>query len=209
MSPIKLNVEGFPTDFNFYNDQFPPLDALTYWHFLKSAKRVVEVGCGYSTGLALNSGVVVTAIDPEPRILYSEIAYLIKPVQETDPTIFSELEADDILFIDSSHIYQDGSDVKFLIDSVLPSLKNGVLVQFHDFFGKDGYPPEWKLNTEMAKWNENEYILPLMDKMEVLAFNYEISKLHNEEMKSSYPFIPQNITQNMGAVRGASIWLKK
>ena len=42
MSPIKLNVEGFPSDFNFYNDQFPPLDALTYWHFLKSAKRVVE-----------------------------------------------------------------------------------------------------------------------------------------------------------------------
>jgi hypothetical protein len=209
MRPLKLNVEGFPKDFNFYNDQFPPLDALTYWHFLKSAKRVVEVGCGYSTGLALKSGVVVTAIDPEPRIMYPETAYLIKPVQEIDPKIFSELEADDILFIDSSHIYQDGSDVKYLIDLILPSLKKGVLVHFHDFFGKDGYPKEWSDNKEMAKWNENEYVIPLLDKMEVLSFNYEIGKLHNQELKSSYGFVPDNITQNLGAVRGASVWFRK
>ena len=124
MKPIELKVEDFPMDFDFYNNQFPPLDALTYWHFLKKAKKVVEVGCGYSTYLAWKSGIEVTAVDPQPRIYYPEIAYLEKRVQDISIDSFKSLKANDILFIDSSHVYSEGSDVQYLIETILPILKS-------------------------------------------------------------------------------------
>jgi SAM-dependent methyltransferase len=208
MKPILLNTANFPTDFDFRNNQFPPLDALTYWHFLKKAKRVIEVGCGYSTYLAMKSNIEVTAIDPHPRVYFSEIAYTETEVQKVDISIFKNLRENDILFIDSSHIYKEGSDVEFLIKKVLPTLNKGVLIHFHDFFGVDGYPEEWKTVPEMKDWNENEYVLPLLEKYEVLAINHYISKEHNESLKLAFPFVPKDITTNLGAVRGASLWLK-
>lgn len=209
MKPIELKVEDFPMDFDFYNNQFPPLDALTYWHFLKKAKKVVEVGCGYSTYLAWKSGIEVTAVDPQPRIYYPEIAYLEKRVQDISIDSFKSLKANDILFIDSSHIYSEGSDVQYLIETILPILKKGVLIHFHDFFGEDGYPPSWQDFSEMKDWNENKYVMQLMGEYKVLASNYEISKIHNENLKICYSFVPNDIKDNLGAVKGASIWLKK
>ena len=209
MKPLILNVYDFPREFDFNNGQFPPLDALTYWHFLKKAKQVIEVGCGYSTLLPSLAGKEITAIDPQPRILYPEIAYTEKPVQEIPLSIFQSLQPNDILFIDSSHIYSEGSDVEYLLNTVLPTVNSGVLIHFHDFFGVDGYPEDWKNTPEMKGWNENEYVLPLLQQYQVIAFNYLISKHYNEQLKLAYPFVPKNITNNMGAVKGASLWLRK
>jgi hypothetical protein len=61
----------------------------------------------------------------------------------------------------------------------------------------------------MKGWNENQYVIPLTSKYKVLADNYEISKNYNEQLKIAYPFVPKNITNNLGAVKGASLWLKK
>jgi hypothetical protein len=209
MKPLILNIEGFPSEFDFHNNQFPPLDALTYWHFLKKAKRVIEVGCGYSTLLPSKAGIEITAIDPHPRIMYPSIAYLEKEIQEIPLSTFEYLQPNDILFIDSSHIYSEGSDVHFLINKVLPIVKSGVLIHFHDFFFEDGYPPEWANIPEMKGWNENEHIISLLNQYKILACNHLISKNYNEQLKSAYPFVPHNITNNLGAVKGASLWLKK
>jgi hypothetical protein len=208
MKPLILNTDGFPEEFNFRNDQFPPLDALTYWHFLKKAERVIEIGCGYSTILPHLSDKDVTAIDPEPRIMYPEIPYYEKRVQDMPLSLFDNLKPNDILFIDSSHIYSEGSDVEYLINKVMPTLRKGVLVHFHDYFGEEGYPDDWKNKPEMEGWNENEYILQLTKKYTVLASNYEISKKYNQELLAAYPFVPRDITENLGAVKGASIWFK-
>lgn len=209
MKPLILNIDDFPNDFDFYNGQFPPLDALTYWHFLKKANRVIEVGCGYSTYLAWKSNKNITAIDPQPRIMFPEIAYLEKPVQEFPLDTFKQLGENDILFIDSSHIYSEGSDVEYLIEQVIPILNTGVNIHFHDYFGADGYPEDWRNHPNMKDWNENQYVLPLIHKYKVLSFNWEISKEYNEQLKIAYPFVPQDINTNLGAVRGASLWIKK
>lgn len=209
MKPLILNVQDFPKEFDFHNGQFPPLDALTYWHFLKRAKKVIEVGCGYSTLLPSISGKEITAIDPQPRILYPSIAYTEQKVQDVDISIFQYLQANDILFIDSSHIYTEGSDVEYLINKVLPLLNSGVLIHFHDYFGEDGYPPDWSNILEMKGWNENDYVLSLSKQLNVIACNHLISKNYNEQLKLAYPFVPKNITNNFGAVRGTSLWLKK
>lgn len=207
MKPIELNIEGFPEDFDFYNDQYPPLDALTYWHFLKGAQKVIEVGCGYSTYLAQQSGVNLFAIDPEPRIKYPNVTYLQQMVQAVPLSVFMTLEKNDILFVDSSHIYDIGSDVEFLIRKVLPVLRKGVIVHFHDYFGEYGYPNSWKEDSQMQLWNENKYLLSLTKKHKVLADNFIISLNHNTYLKNKYSFVPDNITKNLGAVKGASLWI--
>jgi len=209
MKLTKLNVKDFPTDFDWYNDQYPPLDALTYWHYLKKAKQVIEVGCGFSTLLSYKSGTSLTAIDPTPRIIYPSVEYIFREVQQVDVAVFEKLNKGDILFIDSSHIYQEGSDVYFLIHEVLPKLKKGVIIHFHDYFGEEDYPAAWKEIPHMRDWNENSQLSLLKDSYDVLAENYTLSKENNDKLKEMYPFVPTDITTNLGAVKGASLWLKK
>lgn len=206
---IELQIDDFPKNFEWDNGQFPPLDALTYWHFLKNAKRVIEVGCGYSTLLAKQSGVELIAIDPEPRIQFDQIGYLKKPVEEVPLELFEFLQKDDILFVDSSHEYHHGSDVHHIIHNVIPKLQSGVLIQFHDYFQPDDYPEDWKSDSIMSKWNEQYYVYPLEKQYEVLLVNNTISKNYNDELIKKYPFVPKNITKNFGAVRGSSIWFRK
>lgn len=209
MKLIKLNVKDFPKDFEWHNDQFPPLDALTYWHYLTKAKKVIEIGCGFSTLLSYASKKELTAIDPAPRVIYPSVEYIYQEVQQVDVSIYRKLNKEDILFIDSSHIYKTGSDVHFLINEVLPTLKKGVLIHFHDYFGEEGYPPAWKELSFMADWNENDHLLSMIKDYDVICSNYELSKLHNDELKEMYSFVPTDIVNNLGAVRGASLWLKK
>ena len=66
-----------------------------------------------------------------------------KPVQDVPLELFRGLEANDILFIDSSHVSKIGSDVNFLFFEVLPILKPGVFVQIHDIFWPFEYPKAW------------------------------------------------------------------
>jgi len=209
MKLINLDVKDFPKTFNWHNDQFPPLDALTYWHYLKKAKTVIEIGCGFSTRLSYESKKHLIAIDPNPRIIYPEVQYVYQEVQNVDVSIYNQLNKNDILFIDSSHIYEENSDVYYLINKVLPKLKKDVLIHFHDFFGHDGYPAKWQEIPHMKYWNENTYLLELIKQYEVISSNYELSKLYNNELKEKYQFVPDNIINNLGAVKGASLWLKK
>ena len=208
MTLFNLEVKDFPKDFDWHNDQFPPLDALTYWHFLKKAKKVIEIGCGYSTLLSKNANVNLIAVDPNPRKIYPNIEYIFKQIQNVDLTLFDELNEDDILFIESSHIYSQGSDVHFLIHQALPRIKKGVVIHFHDYFGQEGYPIDWQQNETMREWNENSKLIDLIEKYEVLSDNYNISKNHNDKLKEIYSFVPSDILNNLGAVRGASLWLK-
>jgi len=208
MIHLNLSVEDFPNEFDWYNDQFPPLDALTYWHFLKGAKKVIEVGCGYSSILSSKANVELIAIDPNPRIIYPNISYIKEEVQRMPLSMFQELNEGDILFIDSSHIYKEGSDVYFLIHEVMPTLKDGVLIHFHDYFGLDGYPSDWREHHEMKHWNENDKIIELEEIYDVIVDNW-ISSRFQKELNENYTFVPNDITQNLGAIKGASIWFKK
>src|SRR4030095_14584076 len=78
------------------------------------------------------------------------------PVQRVDPTIFDSLEANDILFIDSSHIAKIGSDLLYIIFYVIPSLKKGVIIHFHDVLWPFEYPEKWL--QEGRAWNEAYFL---------------------------------------------------
>ena len=109
--------------------------------------RVIEVGSGVSTwcmvtALQCNEAAGspkahVTCIEPYPSEVLSNMGgvELIKAEVQTVPvTTFEALGAGDVLFIDSSHTVRPGSDVNYLILEILPRLRSGVVVHFHDIY---------------------------------------------------------------------------
>jgi hypothetical protein len=137
----------------FEQDWFPRLDAAVAYAMVHNVRpaRIVEIGSGHSTRFMARaaadaqSGTQIIAIDPAPRAALDglPIRFLRGTVQQIGMEPFSALRADDILFIDSSHILMPGTDVDFLFNQVLPQLPAGLHVHVHDIFLPDGYPAEW------------------------------------------------------------------
>ena len=70
------------------------------------------------------------------------------------------LKCNDILFIDSSHQIRIGNDVVKLLLDIIPALKKGVLVHFHDIFLPYDYPRQWIIDNRW-EWNE-QYLVQAM-----------------------------------------------
>lgn len=162
----------------FENDYFNGFDAAVYYSLIRhlQPRRVIEIGGGYSTrvadkALVLNAdGGKLTCIEPNPDERLNgqrlKIELIQKRVEEIDVDFFSQLEAHDILFIDSSHTVKFGSDVCYEFLDVLPVVRPGVWVHIHDIFFPHDYPAEWVLKRRLAL-NE-QYLLEAF-----LSFNHE------------------------------------
>lgn len=66
-----------------------------------------------------------------------------KPIESIDGAIVKTLEADDILFINSSHVIRPQGDVVYEYLFLLGSLRPGVIVHAHDIFTPRDYPLTW------------------------------------------------------------------
>ena len=130
-------------------------------------RKIIEVGSGHSSAMILDTNelflkgeMTCTFIEPYPDRLLStlragekqNIHLMQSGVQNVSPDVFSPLAANDILFIDSSHVSKYGSDVNYLMFEILPVLKPGVIVHIHDIFYPFEYPKDWLL--EGRAWNE-------------------------------------------------------
>jgi predicted O-methyltransferase YrrM len=157
---------GQPPSYYYNNGQFGPVDAemLHVMVRLYRPRRIMEIGSGFSTLVALGAieaaraedpsyACEVTCIEPNPRPFLRELPGVNRlvagRVEEQPLELFAELEENDILFIDSSHILKIGGDVQFEFLEVLPRVAPGVLVQVHDIFFPTDYPRAfvklWKL----------------------------------------------------------------
>ena len=136
-------------------------------------KRVIEVGSGYSSLLMadinrrfLNGSASIQCVEPYPREFLkggvpglSEV--VVERVQSVPLATFEALEADDILFIDSSHVGKTGSDVNYLFFEVLPRLQPGVVIHVHDIFLPADYLQDWAI-TDNRSWNEQYQLRALL-----------------------------------------------
>ncbi len=125
-------------------------------------RRIVEVGSGNSTfflarAVKDNGFGRVTCIDPAPRhdIAALDVDFHRRVLSPADADFLGELNANDILFIDSSHVMLPGLDVDILFNRVFPRLKPGVAVHVHDIFLPDDYPPHWQLRN----WSEQNALV--------------------------------------------------
>ena len=131
-------------------------------------RRIVEIGSGYSTACILDTAdecglldLKLTCVEPNPARLLSlmrpndanRVTLVQREVQGMPLGIFRELEAGDILFVDSTHVLKTGSDVHFELFHILPVLRPGVLVHFHDCIYPFEYPDKW-IFEENYSWNE-------------------------------------------------------
>jgi hypothetical protein len=137
---------------------------------LKKPRRIVEIGSGFSTLMAIeairaNYGedgqyqCEHICIEPYemPWLEQAPVRVIRQRVEESDPSLFFKLEENDILFIDSSHMIRPQGDVLFEYLEILPTLKIGVIVHIHDIFSPRDYPASWVVE-EVRFWNE-QYLL--------------------------------------------------
>lgn len=200
------------------NGYFVESDALYYQAILKEfrPKKVIEVGSGFSSALLFDTlerfqlpGISIDFIEPFPDRLLGLVKkgdekYFTlhqQKVQHVPVGLFLKLERGDILFIDSSHISKTGSDVNFLIFQILPLLKPGVLVHFHDILFPFEYPKEWVLEGRF--WNE-AYLLKAF-----LMYNrdFKILLFNDHLLRADHDFT-KSIDARLQA-GGGSIWLQK
>ena len=178
-------------------------------------RRYLEVGSGWSTALALDTSeqflegsMSVTAIEPYPELLASclregdPVEIIAQPVQSVALERFRELEANDVLFIDSSHVLKVASDVHFLFTSVLPLLSPGVYVHVHDMFWPFEYLPHWI--REGRAWNELYLVhtfLLFNETYEIVLFNHYLAQCHRDVIAAELPAMLENT--------GGALWLRR
>jgi hypothetical protein len=112
-------------------------------------------------------------------------------VEEVNKAVFSELEKDDMLVIDSSHMIRPQGDVLFEYLELFPSLRTGVIVHLHDIFSPRDYPKEWIVDL-VRFWNE-QYLLEAFltnnrDWKIIGALNY-LHHNHYQYLKATCPFL--------------------
>ena len=167
----------------------------------KKPAKLVEIGSGGSTQIiasALKMNFLdnsrksqLISIEPYPRDFlrklstddrdFMEFSLIEQKVQEIDLSIFESLQENDIIFVDSSHVFKPGSDVEFEFLQIYPNLKKCVLVHIHDIFFPYDYPIEWNLK-ESRYWNEQYFLetfLQFNRKFEILASLSMVSHQEN------------------------------
>ncbi len=123
--------------------------------------RIMEVGSGNSTRFFLRAvadeglSSAITCIDPAPRIELSDLSVRFerRVLSVEDVPLFDQLSAGDIVFLDGSHILQEGFDTDIVFSRIFPRLAAGVVVHIHDIFLPWPYPENWvdrRYNEQLA-----------------------------------------------------------
>jgi hypothetical protein len=223
----------FPRDaadgyrYHLNNGRFNYFDGITLYCFIRHfrPRRIVEVGSGFSSAAMidtceafLDGRTDITFIEPYPETLYGRLSgkdrerysILEKKVQDVPLDVFRALEANDILFIDSSHVAKFGSDVNHLIFKVLPVLQDGVVIHFHDIFRNFDYPIEWL--KEGRAWNEAYLLRAFLlsnPGYKILFFNDWFAHQHWDFLERQLPLCTVQPEGSPFRNCGVSLWIQK
>lgn len=179
-------------------------------------KRYIEIGSGWSSVCALDTveryskGCHLTFIEPYPDLLNgllgktnAHVDIVDTSVQKVPVSLFDALEPSDILFIDSTHVLRTGGDVCFELFEILPRIKSGVLVHFHDIFWPFEYPSAWIIDDNRS-WNELYAVRAFLTnngQWEIVFFNNYFAKMEKEIIEHTYPTLLKN--------SGGALWLRR
>ncbi|WP_241666424.1 class I SAM-dependent methyltransferase [Mycobacterium marseillense] len=226
---FKFNDElvKFPVDqqadheFFYRNGFFESGDAEFLYSMIRlfKPKRIFEIGSGQSTLLAASAVTANRSEDPGYRCEHLciepyEVGWLDElnvtvvrtPVELIDTSLFGQLDKDDILFIDSSHMIRPQGDVLFEYFEILPILKPGVLIHIHDIFTPKDYLAEWI--QSVCFWNE-QYLLEAF-----LSYNAEFKIIgalnflkhhHADELTAVCPVLRDQLESR----EPGSFWLRR
>ena len=193
------------------NGMFGYADARSTYAIMRrfKPKRIIEIGSGQSSALLLDT------CDTVPELAQTELTFIepdpvrLKPlltpadwqrcdirqsiVQDAPSSLFAALEADDILFIDSSHATKTGRDVEFLLRDVVPTLTPGVLVHINDISWPFELPEAWIGHGHA--WNEAHAVrafLQFNDSFDIELFNAYLRRHHAAVFAGKLPEFTQS-----------------
>ncbi len=209
--------------YQIHNDTFSYDDGpiLHYMMRLLEPARVIEIGSGHSSACMLDTDELhlggqtsFTFIDPFCDNLrtvvketdYARVTILEEHVQDVDPSLFDALSANDILFVDSSHVAKIGSDVNTIMFEILPRLAAGVHIHFHDV----RYPFQYfePFIQRGYYWNEAYLLRAFLQynrAFEIVFWLNYLLNAHNDLVQDLLPFLPIDVAEDRYA--GGSIWL--
>lgn len=170
---------------------FGPIEADFLFCFISSKrpKRVVQVGCGVSTAVMMLASqeadyeLEIICIDPYPTEFLKKynqlgkIKLISEKAQKVPLDILTDLGESGMLFIDSTHTVKPGSEVNQLILEVLPQLKPGSYVHFHDIY----FPYDYKrdlLTKELFFSNESVLLHAFLINNQNYLVKTSLSMLH-------------------------------
>jgi predicted O-methyltransferase YrrM len=180
-------------------------------------RRIVEVGSGFSSALILDTNqryfdgaIDCVFVEPEPKRLLQllrpgdmdKITFIPEPVQDVSLTEFEKLEANDVLFIDSSHVAKAGSDVNHAVFEILPLLKPGVHIHFHDIFYPFEYARDWI--AQGRAWSESYLVRAFLQfnaSFEICLFCDYLRLFHADTVRRTVPTLHYSVP--------GSLWLRR
>jgi hypothetical protein len=188
-------------------------------------KRFVDIGGGFSTLLMLDlndtvfkaNPVRIDVIEPHPESLRAllwegdRVSIRQEKAQNVDLSFFEEMDRDDVLFLDTTHVSKLGSEVNHIMFNVLPRLRHGVRIHVHEIFFPFEYPGAFFL--EGKYWNElylwRSFLMHNTD-YEIELFNSYLELNDGPRMQRLFPKYfekgrPEIVVQN----QGSSLWLRK
>uniref|UniRef100_A0A7S3L9S6 Class I SAM-dependent methyltransferase n=1 Tax=Amphora coffeiformis TaxID=265554 RepID=A0A7S3L9S6_9STRA len=187
-------------------------------------QRIIEVGSGNSLKISMAAGKLndngsdsgrpqtdITVIEPFPDQSHNSHLLkadginrlVVKKIQDVPLEEFDVLEANDILFLDSSHVVATGTDTVHEFLNILPRLAKGVIVHVHDIFLPHDLPRHWVMG-EHRGWSE-QYLLAAFlmynSDFEVVASSSYMVHKFQEEIKAA---MPERFHQG-----GGSFWFRR
>jgi len=124
------------------------------------------------------------------RRLLKQVTVIPRPVEDLDLELFRNLAANDVLFIDSSHVVKTGSDVVREYLEILPALPPGVLVHVHDIFLPWDYPRDLVVKN-LCFWSEQyllQAFLSFNSSFEVIWASSAMQAFYPRALESAFPY---------------------
>ena len=166
---------------NWRNNFIPALDGMSLmWAAARSKTTFIEIGSGNSTIFIKRSleyyglKTKLVSVDPYPRVEINALCdeVIRQPLEKMDLTIFEQLESGDVLFVDNSHRSFMNSDVTVVMLDILPRLKPGVLLGFHDIFLPFDYLKSWSNRAYNEQYLLGCYLLSNPEYFKIQLSNY-------------------------------------
>lgn len=201
----------------FDNTYYSYSDAIFLYCMVRylQPNKIIEVGSGFSSCVTLdtnelyfNNEINCIFIEPFAERLKSiinsndNIKLFETKLQDMPLDLFRELQENDILFIDSTHVSKFKSDVNYIFHQILPILSKGVYIHFHDVFYPFEYPKEWLLAGRA--WNEQYLLRAFLEyntSFKIVLFNTYLEEVYRDKLQERFPLIYKET--------GGSIWIKK
>ncbi len=221
---FKIYLNQFEKYLKEYKPSINPglsrIDSFILFSIIRSQKptKIVEIGSGFSTKVilsALDSNKTelnlckLISIEPYPKSFLKEIErsdfqLLTKKIQDIDLDLFKDV---DILFIDSSHVSKFNSDVNTEIFQIIPKLKKGAYIHWHDIMIPNDYPEYW-IKDGNKFWNESYLVHAFMlfnESFEILWPSRFMQDYHPEILKEFFQkFDPDNLDDQL-----SSFWIRR